>query len=98
LRLSFFNGGEFVGLVQTTVSNLQLGDWYELSVKILPAAPPDESFSWLTLSLLGISNPSIAVRLGPTFQGPYAPATGAFGLGSERSFTRFDLFQVEVSV
>ena len=97
LRLAFFNGSEFVGLVKTTVSDLQLGDWYRLSVKILPAAPPHSTFSWLTLELAGLDNPSIAVRLGPTYQGPYAPATGAFGVAAERSHVRFDSFRIEVA-
>lgn len=95
LRISWFNGVELVGLVWTSVPTLTLGNWYRLSATIAPAAPPNQQNAWITVYLEGLDD-AINVALGPFYLANYAPATGAFGLASERSATLFDSFQVEV--
>jgi hypothetical protein len=92
-RLARFDGSRWTSLTTTPATSLKLSDTYEISVSIYPHT--DNIGGWLSGTLIGISNPAINLEIGPVFVSNYGPASGPFGIASNRSAAQFIEFRVE---
>lgn len=90
-RIQRFNGIVFRPAVAVSVAGLRVGDWYRITTQVAPHGPSVA----ITARLEGITDPSLQVVLGPMLTNNYLPATGLYGLGSDRAETRFAYFKVE---
>jgi len=93
-RLMRFNGTSFATLTSASISNLKIGDKYEIQVEITNG--PSVGQVSITSILTGVTEPSISATLGPVVTNTYLPDDGLFGLHANRAHARFDSFAVEV--
>lgn len=94
LRVARFDGSRAQTLASLSVPRLRRNDWYRLSAKVRDT----EGGSVVAeVQLTGISDPALAVRLGPVWLRHYYPDSGRFGLAAHRAWTRFGTFEVDLT-
>lgn len=94
LRLAKFTGTSWVHLFAVAVPELNIDDVYDLTLDVYPQ-PADADGAWLVARLVGVTEPSLDVSIGPLAVSNYGPADGLFGLGTNRAITRYYNFQVD---
>lgn len=92
-RIAKFDGTRWIGLFSKSVPSLQIGHQYDISLDVLPHANADDA--WLTARLVNITSPGLDITIGPLAVNGYMPATGPFGLGSNRSAAHYINFEIE---
>lgn len=92
-RLAKYTGSNWINLFSIAVPTLQRDAEYRVTLDIYPQ-PEDAENAWLVARLESIAAGSIDITIGPLAVNDYAPATGLFGLGTNRSLSRFRNFSV----
>lgn len=96
-RIQRFQSGAFTPVVSVPVLGLRLGRWYRIVTKALPGQFLGQVK--VTATLDSGEDPLLDVTIGPVQLSPY-PGTpslnsGQYGIGCDRSYTRFSHFKVE---
>lgn len=93
LRLARFTGTMFVTELPVPVSELALGEEYELSLTVVQNTIR-AGRAWLQADLIGIDNPELSITIGP-LSVDYGDPTGKFGVAANRSAVDFTLLRIE---
>jgi hypothetical protein len=93
-RIAKYSGSAWINLFSIATPNLQRDAEYRLTLDIYPQ-PTDANDAWMIARLESVADSSIDVTIGPLAINNYAPVTGLFGLGTNRSTSRFRSFTVE---
>lgn len=95
--LVHWNGTIFQTLSRVPILDLALDSWYRLIV--MTSAGMNGAVT-MTIELRGVSTNVIStdVIIGPASVNDYLPATGRFGLYTNRAWSRFSFFHVELGV
>lgn len=95
LRISRFNGTNYVTQTSIPVPGLRLDTWYRMLVEVQPS--DDKLSVSITVTLyLAASYPSVLASLGPFSASQFMPADGHYGLGTQQAQTRFGYFWIDV--
>lgn len=94
LRVYRYNGVQLQAVTSDVfVPGVLLDDWYQLSATILPGTPTTHNS--ITITLQGLTVPSISATIGPINVANYRPSTGYFGFYADRAITEFGYFLLE---
>jgi hypothetical protein len=91
LRISKFDGFKWETLGAAPVNLLQLGKQYDISLSVQHHGAND---AWLWARVQGVADPSFIASVDPVFVSDYGAAPGTFGIGTNRSVTFFDSFNI----
>jgi hypothetical protein len=93
-RIAKYTGTSWINLFSIAAPALQKGQAYTISLSIFPQAESEDN-AWLLARLVSVYDDSIDITIGPMPVSGYAPVTGLFGLGTNRSLSRFRNFSVD---
>lgn len=94
LKLYRYNGIQLLAVTADVfVPGITLDDWYELTVTILPGSPTTNTD--ITITVTGLTVPTISATIGPVSVSNYRPSTGYFGFYADRAITEFGYFLLE---
>ena len=94
LKLYRYNGIQLLAVTADVfIPGITLDDWYELSVTILPGSPTTNTD--ITITVTGLTVPTVSTTIGPISVSNYRPSTGYFGFYADRAITEFGYFLLE---
>lgn len=93
-RIGRFNGSHWNTEFAVPVGKLDLETEYDITLEIFPSSN-DPDAAWLIATLKSVADASIDVTIGPLLENNYTPATGRFGVSSNRAAVRFDWFRID---
>lgn len=96
-RLAFFDGNQYSNVFAVPVPNLALEHSYLLRMTAYQNLHLSTSV-WLEAELKGVTNPAIAVKIGPLAINNFGPTVGRFGLHTLRAASAFKTFCVSNSI
>jgi len=92
-RIAKFTGTSWVNIFSLAVPELKLDNTYQITLEVYPQ--PNQVDAWLRASLLGITDPSIDITIGPLAVNSFGPADGLAGLATNRAVSRYLDFELQ---